>query len=808
MKKSFIFLGVIMMFGVSLYAQPDASLEEIVQEGNVFYEEEQFNAAIPLYHFVTDNDLTNAEINYKLAECYRKTFNYAEAETYYLKAYFLQNSDHPLSLYYYALMLKLNANYDESVLQFNAFIERYQNDPGLKEFIEQAIIDREGCTMAKTHLEEAKGLNRARLLPENVNTVFNDYAPALRDSLTMAITSGRILSNRKLIDERFGEAFSDNYYFQKSGTVWEDKTKQNFDVINSRYNDGSGCFNSQGDKYYFTVCGMDGSQCRVFRTVLKGNKWTEPIALNTNINFKNYESKQPAISHGGDTLLFVSNRPGGFGQYDIWMSIDAGDESWGPAMNLGSSVNTKLNELSPSLTPLPYVIFFASDGHEGYGGLDLYMSKKLTTGEVVVYNLHQPFNSNRDDCFISFTDRTIYFSSNRTEGVGGFDIYSTGIPSLLSFTSKVSLRNRDARRDIKLKSKTDSPQNLELLASRNEEKIDYTNLPYEKRKIVDKMVEGHIHNSTMGADEFGDLTIKEYTELNELAKQRYEDMMLHDKFNNSILRKISIASPAPDDFFVTGTLSDSVTQARLASVALVLTDELGVVLKTTRTNEQGEFRFTDVPSDKKLFIILEKPYSDITIKPLITGLKTEKSSDQNITYSENIYFDFDHYTLRPEASKVLDLLADYLKHNTGVQVEIFAFADDRGSQEYNLRLTQKRGQSVVNYLSKLGVDQTSLAIISKGKQMNLETTDEIHRQFSRRVEFYLNGVKADIQEFSKTYILKAESTWTTLSEATSIQKEELKRVNNSTSESVKAFQPVRIPVQAKSVSSELFFVVD
>src|SRR5688572_19222115 len=139
---------------------------------------------------------------------------------------------------------------------------------------------------------------------------------------------------------------------------------------------------------------MEGPQCRIFVTTFKNNKWSEPAPLNSNINFKSFESKHPAISYGGDTLVFSTNRGGGHGKFDLWMSIDAGEDNWGPAMNLGKDINTKLNELTPSFTSFPNILFFSSDGHEGYGGLDEYMAKRLSTGETLLFNLDMPFNSN------------------------------------------------------------------------------------------------------------------------------------------------------------------------------------------------------------------------------------------------------------------------------------------------------------------------------------------------------------------------------------------------------------------------------
>jgi len=808
MKKSALFYGLMFLLHATVSAQNDAAQARMLEDATILYGQDQFNAAIPLYRELVDRGDTNPAVTFTLAECYRKIFNYPEAEAYYLKTIYQRQRDYPLALYYYALMLKLNGRFDESILQFDKFIDQYQHEEKLREYVEQAMVDRDGSIMAKSRQSEEK-ISACNLLPTGINTIYNDFAPAAYDSMTLAITSSRVLSNRVVIDERFGEAFCDNYYFQKNETGWHDRTKARFNALNSRYNDGSGCFNSSGDRYYFTVCGKDGSQCKIFCSVLKGGKWNEPVALNDNINFKRYESKQPAISHGGDTLLFASNRPGGMGQYDLWMSINDGDDHWGPPMNLGSNINTKLNELSPAFTPLPFVFFFASDGHEGYGGLDLYMSKKLSSGETVVYNLNAPYNSNRDDCFLNVQEKIAYFCSNREGGFGGFDIYTARILSPIAFVSRVSLTKHDSRRNIRLHPKTETQQKLTLLASRNEEKIDYDDLTYEKRKAVDRMVAERMQHTLPEKSKFKNLSQEEFDALDQLSKERYETFLMQRRFKGAIVAHLEITSDIPDDYLVTGTLTDSLTDVKQPSVTLYLTDEFGEALKTTRTNDDGSFRFTDVPSGKKLFILSENSFRDASQHLVVKNLVMQQSSDQNIIYGENIYFDFDHYVIRPEARKVLDELATYLKKNQNVQVEIFAFADDRGSQEYNLSLTQKRGQSVVDYLTSHGVDATALAIVSRGKLVNPEGSDELQRQLSRRVEFYLNGVKADLQDETKTYILRSESTWTTLSKIMHVEKDILKKLNNSTDEELKAFQPVRVPsIAILDVSGELFFAIN
>ena len=256
-------------------------------------------------------------------------------------------------------------------------------------------------------------------------------------------------------------------------------------------------------------------------------------------------------------------------------------------------------------------------------------------------------------------------------------------------------------------------------------------------------------------------------------------------------------------FLLPGVLVDSLTGNRPAGRKVLLTDELGEVLKITRTNGEGKFKFTDVRGAKEFYIRTEPV--EPGEKPIVQDLSIVGSAEQKLVHFENIYFDFDHYRLRPEATKVLDELAAHLIKNPGVQLEIFAFADDRGTNDYNLKLTQKRGQSVVDYLSSKGVDQTGLAIIAKGKQAPREVDVDLQRQYNRRVEFYLNGNGETFKESARTYILKKKVDWSTLSQVTGVSKDVLKAINGATDEQLKAFQPVRIPNSAKPVSSDLFF---
>lgn len=795
--RAFAVTIFLMLISLEVLSQKDP-FSFLVNEGDRYFSEEQFSIAGE-YYLKAEKINQSPYLHFRIAECHRKLFQYTAAEQHYKLAHAGDSTSYPLALYYYACMLKLNGKFNESIQSFSKFIGRHETNHSLVQFVEQAYIDRKGSEMAcKSFTTETK--TPFQLLPPGINTSFNDYAPAFADSNTMVITSGRISSNRQLIDERLGEAFTDNFYFKKSRQEWKESTSV-FAVNNSRYHDGSGSFNAKGDKYYFTVCGTDGPQCNIYVSRLLDTKWSEPVRLNDNINSENFDSKQPAISNGGDTLFFVSNRRGGYGNLDIWFSIDDGEDAWGPPMNIGRRINTPMNEMSPSVAPLSNILLFSSEGHEGIGGLDLYMAKRISTGDTLLYNLDYPFNSSHDDCFLTLTDRNVYWSSNRPDGVGGFDIYQSSCNSKLSFVSKIGLK-KPIERTPKLKSRTETVEILNLVASRHEERIDYHSLSYEKKKIVDRMVQNQLAGQVSNNESFN-LTEEQFEVLMSVANQRFAELLKKAR-DKTLLATLAPVMDSLSDLSVVGALVDSAVHRAIANVKVMLVDSNGEVLKVTRTNSSGTFKFTDVPSRMELSIKLGEAWTMRGMNPIVGDLEIIRAHVNNILYAENVYFDLDHHYIRPEAAQVLNELATYLKSNPNVQVEIYAFADDLGSAEYNLQLTQRRGQSVVDYLTKQGVDATSLAIIPKGKQEFRIT--KLERQYNRRVEFYLNGVTDNPNATTKTYILKKHVNWNVIAHETGVDVEQLKVLNGASSSYVKPFQPVRIPVNARSVSATLFFV--
>jgi len=193
---------------------------------------------------------------------------------------------------------------------------------------------------------------------------------------------------------------------------------------------GSISISTNGNRMYFTGCywaiGQGG--CDLYTSKKTGDNWLVPNNLGNKINTRSWES-QPVISSDGKKLYFASKRKGGKGGSDIWMSIKLKNNSWSPPINLGDSINTPKDEMSPFLHADGRTLFFSSTGHPGLGGYDLFISRQDELGRwSLAKNIGYPTNTkyNEINIFVNIEGDTSWISSDRVGGKGGMDIYTFG----------------------------------------------------------------------------------------------------------------------------------------------------------------------------------------------------------------------------------------------------------------------------------------------------------------------------------------------------------------------------------------------
>jgi len=452
---------------VSAQNRERARFESLVRLGDAQYNLGYHQNAIDFYNRAIALDSSDAYVNYQLGQSFRALMNYKQAQQYYQKASEKDLQKFPLAHFYYALMLKYDGKYESAIAEFQYFIEQTKDiSPATfsdkRAFFQRSLVEMEGCYWSIEQLMQYKCL----LLPQPANSKSNDFASTIfSNDSDLLIVSGRQESKLQPKNS-IGEAYTNFFRFQKLNENWEETEFANkFSKINSKFNEGQGCFNQNKTEFFFTSCGRDDSYCKIYVSYLQNEKWNEPQLLNVDINAPECDNKQPAISMTGDTLYFVSNRVGGFGQNDIWMSVKVSNE-WQKAINLGDQINTPFNEISPFVYPPENALFFSSDGLKGFGGLDVFIAKMDKSGNFVTTNLATPFNSNLDDCYFTLGNQKGYLSSNRNGGVGEFDIYEFVNPFIKSkfanYREKLEALSKDLatiKYDID-KTKPDIPQEI------------------------------------------------------------------------------------------------------------------------------------------------------------------------------------------------------------------------------------------------------------------------------------------------------------------------------------------------------------
>ena len=269
---------------------------------------------------------------------------------------------------------------------------------------------------------EAKKLN-------GVNTTDDEYFPSLSvDGAVLAFT------RQKRADKATGRAGlqEDLYYSLYDGSRYGAPERYP-EPVNGSGNDGTQSLSQDGRIMIFTSCNRPDTKggCDLYYCIRSGDQWSKPVNIGYPVNTRYWEST-PFLAQDGRRLLFSSNRPGGQGAMDIWESRMLPDRSWSEPRNLGTPVNTVLNEMSPCLYNDATTLFFASDGHPGMGGLDLFVYRKGDNGTPVITNLGSAVNTryNEDGLTVNAGLRQGFFSSDRDSAMGK-DIYVADISAFL-----------------------------------------------------------------------------------------------------------------------------------------------------------------------------------------------------------------------------------------------------------------------------------------------------------------------------------------------------------------------------------------
>lgn len=577
--------------------------QKVVAKANIAFDADEYYNAIPLYKSaysrITDNEELKAQVAYKLGYCYRRISKYDHADLWFGKALELRYET-PLLPLYYAEALLANEKYDEALEQFNEYKKLVPGD-------ERADAGIRSCNIAKKWTENPTRYKVTNLA--YVNSEFSDFSPVFgnEERTLLYFTSSRPGAEGDQLHGATGQSFADLFYSEidEKGT-WA--VPQALDpMINTKVEEGASCTNSDFTAFVFTRCDYSEkkeSTCKIYvAQSLGGSAFTRPEHFKISAEKKDtFLVAHPALSADGLKLYFVSDMAGGEGGYDIWfVSRENPESSWNTEPeNAGKIINTTGNELFPVVRS-DNTLYFASDGHHGMGGLDLYRVNKDPKGRDQIVNLMYPLNSPADDFGITFYPgkEKGFLSSNRKGSVGYDDIYQFSLPPLeFSVKGKV------------LDEKTNKP------------------LPRSKVRLIG---------------------------------------------------------------------NDGTSLEVEADVA-------------------GSYNFKLKPSTNYIIMASHKGYLNGKGKITTDGLENNKDFETDIYMTAidipveipNIMYDVGKWDLRPESIVSLEKLVEILMDNPTITIELSSHTDYRKGAISNELLSQKRAESVVEFLIIKGIDENRL----------------------------------------------------------------------------------------------------
>ena len=543
----------------------------------------------------------------KMADCYRRINNTQRAIAAYNNVVRYKQQD-SLMLYHLGQQLMKNGDYRSAEKTFQTVIDSLQyTDSPLLPLAEEGLKSAQAAPGLRK-----EGSKYTIKREDNFNSRRSDFSPMLCGDAydQLYFTSTRNQAQGDELSGITGTKPSDIFFAQKDDKGKWGKVQTIDSELNSAFDEGACCFSSDGRTMYLTQCKTDPSYPR-YAVIVKSQRndasWSKPtellIAKDTLSTFAH-----PAVSPDDQWLYFVSDMAGGMGGYDIWRASLLTNGTIGVVENLGPPINTAGNEMFPTFRPNGD-LYFSSDGHPGFGGLDIFIAKPVSDEIFAVsdddnslltthYQLEHPgfpLNSQGDDFGMTFEGlhNRGYFSSNRGDARGWDHIYS-----------------------------------------------------FSKAEVL--------------------VTVKGW--VYEMDGYELPAAQVYMVGNDGTNQKLSVKGDG------------SFTQEIQTGVDYVLLGTCKGYL-----NHKQELRIDTATVSNEY--VLQFPLANISAPVLI----------------ENIFYDFDKATLRPESATALDQLVKMLNDNPHITIELSAHTDFKGSSEYNERLSQRRAESVVNYLIDHGI---------------------------------------------------------------------------------------------------------
>lgn len=404
------------------YTSSNSKAVKLFEKGQEALYQSRSSDAIKYFEQAAQLDPSFAEPNIMMAEWYLDVGNRSLAKQYYYAAVKAQPDFYAQAWLWLGQLELEEDRYAEAKTNFEVFLSKDKKNVPARERAQYGVACAEFRSYAYAHPVDFHPENLGSL----VNTPYDEYLPSLTADGKNLVFTRR--GPKKPSSTSNTPEEEDLYQY----TFGEEKPARRLaEPLNSSDNEGAQCISRDGHIMIFTACERpDGAgRCDLYQSIWADGKWTKPRNLGAGVNTAAWES-QPCLSLDGHTLFFASDRKGGQGGIDIWMARLV-DGRWGSPVNLGPTINTAGDETSPFIHFDGKTLYFASTGHVGMGGADLFVSRLQADGSwSEPVNLGYPINTagHETGLAVSPDGSTAYFASDQPGGIGRNDLYAFALP--------------------------------------------------------------------------------------------------------------------------------------------------------------------------------------------------------------------------------------------------------------------------------------------------------------------------------------------------------------------------------------------
>jgi outer membrane protein OmpA-like peptidoglycan-associated protein len=640
-----IYSIIILIVAVSGYGQKSR-----IEDADKKYNNYSYVDAIATYESVALKGYKDEKMFQKLGNAYYFNADLSKAAKWYTELFDMNDEQEPEYYYRYSQTLKSIGNYDKANKMLDNFNKKAVNDFRAKLYESQ-----------KNYLEEIKANSgRYTIANAGINSEYSDYGSSFFNNNLVFASARDTGRTAQKIFKWTNQSFTNLYSSEINTDGNLDNPKRFSKIINSRFHESTPVFTKDGQTMYFTrnnyLDGKKGKDAKkvtllkLYKATLNNGYWTNIVELPFNSN--EYSVAHPALSADENTLYFVSDMPGTFGQSDLFKVAIKKNENYGEPQNLGAEINTEGRETFPFVSG-NNELYFASDGRPGLGGLDIFVTKIGNDNTYsAIQNVGEPINGPQDDFafLINTKDSKGFFTSNRSGGLGYDDIYG--------FTEISKL-------------------------------------------VCEQLLSGILINQETG-EPLIDTKISMFDDHFKLVKEINTD----DKGN------YSIEAICGKTYYIRATKDDYETK------------EEKITIKSTTGK-------TDLP------LQLSK-----RIKEIGVGTDLAKTLDIPI-----IYFDLDKSNIRKDATFELAKILVVMQQFPKMKIDVRSHTDSRQTEQYNLKLSDKRAKSTIEWLIKNGIEDYRLTGKGYGEaQLVNNCSDgvkctEIEHQANRRSEFIIISIE-------------------------------------------------------------------